>query len=98
MMNTRSVVWASNARSGTVRRLPMWRSPSVKVRSGPPLRHSCHMGRSQSAANHMEVSSGTGRRMSMILERDGSDCVWCHRTFDNHLVVPTTEHLDASLR
>ena len=29
----------------------------------------------------------------MILERDGNDCVWCRRTFDNHLVVPTTEHL-----
>ena len=31
--------------------------------------------------------------MSIILERDGNDCVWCRRTFDNHLVVPTTEHL-----
>jgi hypothetical protein len=31
--------------------------------------------------------------MSMILERDGNDCVWCRRAFDNHLVVPTTEHL-----
>jgi hypothetical protein len=31
--------------------------------------------------------------MSMILERDGNDCVWCRRAFDNRLVVPTTEHL-----
>ena len=29
----------------------------------------------------------------MILERDGNDCVWCRRAFDNHLVLPTTEHL-----
>ena len=35
----------------------------------------------------------------MILERDGNDCVWCRRTFDNHLVAPpTTEHLVPRIR
>jgi 5-methylcytosine-specific restriction endonuclease McrA len=31
--------------------------------------------------------------MAIILERDGSTCVWCARDFDDRLVVPTTEHL-----
>ena len=67
---------------------------SVKVRSGLPLHHSCHMSRSHSATQHHRGRQPNRReRMAMILQRDGNDCVWCRRTFDDRHVVPTTEHL-----
>ena len=67
---------------------------SVKVRSGLPLHHSCHMSRSHSATEHHRGRQPNRReRMAMILQRDGNDCVWCRRTFDDRHVVPTTEHL-----
>lgn len=31
--------------------------------------------------------------MALILERDGSECVWCRRSIDVRLVEATTEHL-----
>ncbi len=36
---------------------------------------------------------GRVERLERILERDGGRCVWCGRTFDDRLVVATTEHL-----
>lgn len=32
-------------------------------------------------------------RMSIILERDGAECVWCRRPLEVGLVQATTEHL-----
>ena len=32
-------------------------------------------------------------RLSAIMERDGSMCVWCRRDIDTDLVAATTEHL-----
>lgn len=37
-------------------------------------------------------------RMQAILERDGSDCVWCGRTLEIGLVPATTEHLVPRLK
>ena len=37
------------------------------------------------------------QRLARILERDGSTCVWCGRTFEG-LVRPTTEHLVPRLK
>ena len=37
------------------------------------------------------------QRLARILERDGSTCVWCGRTFER-LVRPTTEHLVPRLK
>jgi len=31
--------------------------------------------------------------MAIILERDGSECIWCRRPIDVRLVEATTEHL-----
>lgn len=31
--------------------------------------------------------------MEIILDRDGSECVWCGRDLEVHLVAATTEHL-----
>jgi hypothetical protein len=33
------------------------------------------------------------RRMALILERDGQECVWCRRPLDVGLVAATTEHV-----
>ena len=32
-------------------------------------------------------------RMRLILERDGTSCVWCRRAIDTERVAATTEHL-----
>lgn len=32
-------------------------------------------------------------RLAIILQRDGSVCVWCSRDIDTELVAATTEHL-----
>ena len=32
-------------------------------------------------------------RLSVIMQRDGSMCVWCRRDIDTDLVAATTEHL-----
>lgn len=32
-------------------------------------------------------------RMTLILERDGAECVWCRRPLEVGLVAATTEHL-----
>ena len=32
------------------------------------------------------------QRLEVVLERDGSSCVWCGRAF-THRVAPTTDHL-----
>ena len=31
--------------------------------------------------------------MALILERDGSHCVWCRRPLDDAMVRPTTDHV-----
>jgi len=52
------------------------------------------MGRSHPAAEHQHGRQPNRReRMAIILQRDGDDCVWCRRPFDDRHVVPTTEHL-----
>ena len=37
-------------------------------------------------------------RLMLILERDGADCVWCRRPFDERLVRPTVEHVVPRLK
>lgn len=52
------------------------------------------MGRSHSATEqHRGRQPNRRERMAIILRRDGDDCVWCRRPFDDRHVVPTTEHL-----
>ena len=52
------------------------------------------MGRPQGATAQQGGRQPNRReRMAMILKRDGDDCVWCRRRFDDRHVVPTTEHL-----
>ena len=41
-------------------------------------------------AAHLEQPNRT-QRLARILERDGTTCVWCGRTFER-LVRPTTVH------
>jgi len=39
------------------------------------------------------VAADRRSRLLVILERDGSACVWCRRDIDTDLVAATTEHL-----
>ena len=48
----------------------------------------------------MAAVTGPGRveRLQMILERDGTSCVWCGREVDTDLVRATTEHVVPRLK